>query len=227
MAVPSVALGSGTLDQVDFATVCAEAMKASIANQNWPQLYPEEVYRQAGSMEGRVCKCLFDGPFRDRQACLGETNAVMAILKAEIVGPLSQIPNLHKRVFAKVWEPGLGDEIASVFRNRIRFLAPPPDEALGDRILKHRDEVRTRVFNLMMSQFKPLMEDIVKFYQRHLSFDKPKAIASVVGCRYSIADTVACWTLYCIAKGLVNGDGTYTGREMVKEAPGLVTAWRR
>jgi hypothetical protein len=227
MSTRAVAPGPVSWDTIDFKAMCAEAMKAAEESQNWPLLYPEEVYRQGGSMEGRVCKCLFDGPFGDKQACIGETNGIMAILRAEVVGPLSQIPNLHKRVSAKVWDPKLGEEITRVFENRMRFLAPPPDQALSLFVSAARDDVRMRTVNLLASQHKQLMGDIIKFYRGHYSVDTNKAIASVVGCRNSVADTIACWTVGCIPKHLVNGDGTYTGREMRTEGPGRVTAWQR
>ena len=219
--------GSATWDTIDFNAIHARAVKMAEESQNWPMLYPEEVYRQGGSMEGRVCQRLFDGTPHDRQSCIGNTNAIMAVLRAEVVEPLSQIPNLHKRISAKVWDPTIAEEITRVFGNRMKFLAPPPDRALSVFVSAGRDPMRMRTVNLLASQYKQLMGDIIKFYRGRYSVDTDTAITLVVGCRNSVADTIACWTVDCIAKGLVNGDGTYTGREARKEAPGLVTGWQR
>jgi hypothetical protein len=227
MAVQAVAPGSVPFESIDFGAVFANARRKAIESQNWPIIYPEEVYRQGGSMEGRICKCPFDGKFDERQACISNTNAIMAVLKAEVVEPLSLIPNLHKRVSAKTWDPTIAEEITKVFGNRMRFLAPPPDQALSQFVSLGRDDMRMRTVNLLASQYKPLMNDIIKFYRGCYSVDTDTAITLVVGCRNSVVDTIACWTIECIARRLVNGDGTYTGRELRKEEPGIVSAWQR
>jgi hypothetical protein len=227
MAAQAVEPGSVAWDMIGFDAICARAHKRIVDSQNWPIIYPEEVYRQGGSMEGRVCQRLFDGTHEDRQACIANTNAVMAILKAEVVEPLSQIPDLHKRVSAKAWDSTIAEEITAVFENRMRFLAPPPDQALSLFVSSGRDGMRMRTVNLLASQYKQLMGDIIKFYRGRYSVDTDTAITLVVGCRNSVVDTIACWTIECIARRLVNGDGTYTGRELRNEASGIVSAWQR
>jgi hypothetical protein len=180
--------------------------------RSWPLLYSEELYRQGGSYGGQTCGCQFDGPAHDKGVCIEETNAVMAILEAEVIYPLNGISNLHKRIHAEAWDPALVEEITSVFLDRMRFLAPPQESALGPRILGSRDNLRMRTVNLMLSQFRPFVEDLVTFYQRYSLLDRPKAFAVVTASRGSIADTIACWTAYCRIRGLVNSDGVYTGR---------------
>lgn len=206
-------------------TTAPNAGKPGLYSQKWPPIYSEELYRQGGSYGERVCSYQFDGPPRDKQACIGETNAVMAILEAEVVYPLSGIPNLHERVRASVLDPRLVEEITNVFLNRMKFLAPPSDSALGPRVLGIRDNLRMRTINLMLSQERlwPFIEDLAKFYQRHFSLEQPGASAAIIGQKESVANTLACWTALCIIRGTVKGDGTYTVRERtVKVQTGAV-----
>ena len=205
-----------TIDEL--AAVCNPTLKKGLDSQNWPLLYPDEVYRQAGLIEGRTVS-LFDGSFYERQSCIQETNVLMAMLKAEIIEPLSQIPDLHKRIRAKVWDSKLDGEITRLFLKRMQFLVPPPDSQLGPLILNPRETIRAITANLMCSQFKSLTEDLVKYFQRHLSIEKfNDAAPLVVGFGSSVAGIIACWGSYCVNSGLASGNGTYTGRQITDKA---------
>ena len=201
-------------------TTAPAAGKPDLYSRNWPVIYSEELYRQGGSCDGQVCSYQFDGPPRDKQACIGETNAIMAILEAEVVYPLSGIPNLHKRVRVSVLDPKLFEEITNVFLNRMKFLAPPPDSALGPRILGIRDNLRMRTINLMLSQaqLRPFVEALAAFYHRYFALDQPSASDAIIGQKESVVDTIASWAALCIIRGTVKGDGTYTVRERTVKA---------
>ena len=195
-------------------TIASAASETELCEfrRTWPLLYSEELYRQGGSYRGQTCECQFDGSSHDKEICIEETNAVMAILEAEVIYPLNGISNLHGRIHAEVWDPTLVGEITNVFLHRMNFLAPPQESALGPRILGSRDNLRMITVNLMLSQFLPFVESLTTFYQRYSLLDRPKAFAVVTASRGSVADTIACWTACCSIQGLVNGDGFYTGR---------------
>ena len=182
--------------------------------QEWPVRYSEQLYRQGGSHR-LLCATQFDATPREKMACIGETNAVMAILEAEVVDPLTDIC-LHERLLAKRQNPTLAEDVTRVFLNRMESLAPPPQ--LGTIVLRNRENLRRRTINLIESQFLPFMNDLVFFYRDYSSFTSRRAIEALVGESKSVADTIACWTAFCAVQDKVRGDGTYTGREGIREA---------
>ena len=182
--------------------------------QEWPVRYSEQLYRQGGSHRF-LCTTQLDGLPHEGMACIGETNAVMAILEAEVIDPLTDI-RLHERLLAKRQNPTLAEDVTKVFLNRMESLAPPPQ--LGPLVLSNQENLRRRTINLIESQFPQLKEDLCFFYRDYLSFTSRRAIEAIVGESKSVANTIACWTAFCAVQDKVRGDGTYTGREGIGKA---------
>jgi hypothetical protein len=101
-----------------------------------------------------------------RQISIWLTNALIRFLRIELIKPLSQIPDLHKGIMAPVLDPEFSKRVRKVF-SRIYTLGPIMNEkTLSADDLATRDELSGKILNILFSQCKPLLKDLVVFFQK-------------------------------------------------------------
>ena len=178
------------------------------SEQVYPQLYPDSVYRQSDGTI-RQCHHRFEGNgVKSRQACIASTNALMKIIRAEFVDPLSQItPELHIQVRLPVMDPSFVTKVNAVLA-RLESLGPPADEQkIGTGIQSARGEFWSRTINLMYSQFTTLTSDMAKYLERQRSITRTEAAYQLCARpKASIADTLACQAIHRIYLGTLTGN---------------------
>ena len=162
-----------------------------VENQQYPEHYPPEVYR-AADKAARPCTAFYDGPPKVKHDSVGDTNVLMKTLQAEFVGPLSQIPDLHSRVVAPVMDQDLIARVEAVFI-RIQTLNPPVDDKqIRPSLQVAREEYWKRTYNILFSQFKPLLLDVCAFLQKRQGISAAEAAARICSRpKKSIADSIA------------------------------------
>ena len=172
-----------------------------LENTPIPEYYPPDVYRAADNAM-KQCVASYDAPTtKFKNKSVGPTNALMRTLQLEFIGPLSQIPNLHARIIAPAMDADLIKSVDAVF-SRILKLAPPVDDRrLDEHTRFEREECCKRTANILFSQFNPLMIDLTIFLRKKYSIKTNKeAIAQLLGCRNSIADSIALLALDRLVK---------------------------
>ena len=177
-----------------------------VENQQYPEHYPPEVYR-AADKAARPCTGFYDGPPKVKGRSVGVTNLLMKTLQAEFVGPLGQIPDLHARVTAPVMDQDLIARVEAVFM-RIQTRAPPGDDKqLRPRLQVDRDECWKRTFNILFSQFNPLLMDLTIFFQKQYKITGAEAAARICSRpKKSIADSIALLSIDRLFKRTPTGE---------------------
>jgi hypothetical protein len=172
-----------------------------IENTPIPEYYPPDVYRAADKASTQ-CVASYDAPTtKVKNASVGPTNALMRTLQLEFVGPLSQIANLHARVIAPVMDTDLIKSVDAVFSRILKLSPPIDDRRLDEHTRFEREECCKRTANILFSQFKPLLMDLTIFLRRKYSIKtNGEALARLLGCKNSMADSIALLALDRLVK---------------------------